>query len=97
MPILRFNGARQNQSGENRFNWKIAPVLMLFHVGAVAALFFFTWSGLFAAIFLHWMMGGLGLGVCYHRLLTHRSYATPKWFECFLTICGVTAMEGGGL
>jgi fatty-acid desaturase len=46
---------------------------MLFHVGAVAALFYFTWSGLFAAIFLHWVMGGLGLGVCYHRLLTHRS------------------------
>ncbi len=82
---------------ENRFNWKIAPVLMLFHVGAVAALFFFTWSGLFTAIFLHWVMGGLGLGVCYHRLLTHRSYATPKWFEYFLTICGVTAMEGGPL
>jgi len=70
---------------------------MLFHVGAVAALFFFTWSGLFTAIFLHWVMGGLGLGVCYHRLLTHRSYATPKWFEYFLTICGVTAMEGGPL
>jgi fatty-acid desaturase len=97
MSVLRFNGSRQNQFGENRLNWKIAPVLMLFHVGAVAALFFFTWSGLFTAIFLHWVMGGLGLGVCYHRLLTHRSYATPKWFEYFLTICGVTAMEGGPL
>jgi fatty-acid desaturase len=97
MHISRSNESRQNQLGENRFNWKIAPVLMLFHVGALAALFFFTWSGLFAAIFLHWVMGGLGLGVCYHRLLTHRSFATPKWFEYFLTICGVTAMEGGPL
>jgi len=95
--VLRSNDLLQNQPGENRFNWKIAPVLMLFHVGAVGALFFFTWSGLFTAIFLHWVMGGLGLGVCYHRLLTHRSYATPKWFEYFLTICGVTAMEGGPL
>src|ERR1700721_2419199 len=97
MRVLRLNDSGQNQPSENRFNWKIAPVLMLFHVGAVAALFFFTWSGLFTAIFLHWVMGGLGLGVCYHRLLTHRSYATPKWFEYFLTICGVTAMEGGPL
>jgi fatty-acid desaturase len=97
MSVLRSNDLRQNQPGDNHFNWKIAPVLMLFHVGAVAALFFFTWSGLFTAIFLHWVMGGFGLGVCYHRLLTHRSYTTPKWFEYFLTICGVTAMEGGPL
>jgi stearoyl-CoA desaturase (delta-9 desaturase) len=95
--VLQLNGSRENQRGENRLNWKVAPVLMLFHIGAVAALFFFTWSGLFTAIFLHWVMGGLGLGVCYHRLLTHRSYVVPKWFEYFLTICGVTALEGGPL
>jgi fatty-acid desaturase len=94
---MRLNGSRQNQPDTNRFNWKIAPVLILFHVGAVGALFFFSWSGLFAAIVLHWLMVSLGLGVCYHRLLTHRSYATSKWFEYFLTICGVTALEGGPL
>ncbi|MGA7929532.1 MAG: fatty acid desaturase [Candidatus Sulfotelmatobacter sp.] len=95
--VLHGNCARNNQPAKNRLNWRIAPVLMLFHVGAVAALFFFTWHALFVAIFLYWVTGGLGLGICYHRLLTHRSYATPKWFEYFLTICGVTAMEGGPL
>ena len=90
-------GSRNNQSGKNRFNWRIAPVLILFHVGAVAALFFFSWHAFFVAIFLYWVTGGLGLGMCYHRLLTHRSYATPKWFEYFLTICGATALEGGPL
>jgi hypothetical protein len=45
MRVLRSYGSLQNQPGENRFNWKIAPVLMLFHVGAVAALFFFTCRG----------------------------------------------------
>ena len=44
-------GSRNNPSVENRFNWRIAPVLILFHVGALAALFFFTWSGLFVALF----------------------------------------------
>ena len=70
---------------------------MLFHVGALAALFFFTWYALFVAVFLYWVTVSLGLGTCYHRLLTHRSYATPKWFEYFLTICGVAALEGGPL
>lgn len=31
----------------------------------------------------------------YHRLLTHRSYKTPKWIEYFLTVCATLALEGG--
>ena len=84
---LQFDSGRNNQPGQNRLNWEITPVLVLFHVGAVAALFFFSWRGLFVAMFLFWVTGGLGLGICFHRLLTHRSFATPKWFEYFLTIC----------
>lgn len=95
--ILQFNRVRNNQSGKKRVNWEVTPVLMLFHVGAVAALFFFSWSGLFLALFLFWLTGGLGLSMCYHRLLTHRSFKTSKWFEYFLTICGATALEGGPL
>jgi fatty-acid desaturase len=87
----------RSQPETNHLNWAIIPVLTLFHVGAVAALFFFTWHALFLAIFLYWVTTGLGLGICYHRLLTHRSYATPKWLEYALTICAVAALEGGPL
>jgi fatty-acid desaturase len=31
---------------------------------------------------------GVGVGMGYHRLLTHRGYKTPKWMEYVLTICG---------
>ena len=37
----------------------------------------------------------LGIGMAYHRLLTHRGYKTYKWVEYFLTICGTLALEGG--
>jgi stearoyl-CoA desaturase (delta-9 desaturase) len=84
-------------SDEHRTNWKITPVLVLFHVGAVAALFFFSWQRFLVAFFLYWVTAGLGLGICYHRLLVHRSFDVPKWFEYFLTICGVAALEGGPL
>ena len=49
-----------------------------FHVGAVAALFFFTWKALFVAMFLWWVSGSLGIGMSYHRLLTHRGYKTSE-------------------
>ncbi len=96
---LEFDSERNNQPGQNRLNWKITnAVLVSFHVGASggALLFLLAWD-LFVAIFLYWMTGGLGLGICFHRLLTHRSFATLKWFEYFLTICAVTALEGGPL
>ena len=44
---------------------------------------------------LGWISGGLGIGMGYHRLLTHRGYKTPKWLEYFLTLCGALALQGG--
>jgi stearoyl-CoA desaturase (delta-9 desaturase) len=67
----------------------------MFHVGAVAALFFFSWKALALLIFLNWVSGSLGIGMGYHRLLTHRGYKTPKFIEYFLTTCATLALEGG--
>ena len=75
--------------------WSTALIMVGFHVGAVAALFFFTWPAFLIAMALWWIAGGLGVGVGYHRLLTHRGYKTPKWMEYFLTICATLALEGG--
>jgi stearoyl-CoA desaturase (delta-9 desaturase) len=69
--------------------------MLAFHIGAVAALFFFSWKALLLAIVLWWVAGGLGIGMGYHRLLTHRGYKTPKWMEYFLTVCGTLTLEGG--
>ena len=76
-------------------NWVTTSFMLAFHIGAVAALFFFTWKALLLAMFLWWVSGSLGIGMCYHRLLTHRGYKTPKWVEYFLTVCATLALEGG--
>jgi stearoyl-CoA desaturase (delta-9 desaturase) len=84
------------ESAQNSgINWVTAIFMLLFHVGAVAALFFFSWEPFLLAIFLYWVGGSLGIGIGYHRLLTHRGYKTPKWVEYFLTTCAVLALEGG--
>ena len=70
-----------------------AVVMVILHVGAVWALFHFTWTNLFAAIFMHWVVVGLGVCVGYHRLLTHRGFKTSKAFEYFLVTCGTFALE----
>ncbi len=52
--------------------------VVAFHIGAVAALFVFSWKAFLLAMVLWWVAGGLGIGIGYHRLLTHRGYKTPK-------------------
>ncbi len=92
---MRIDDLQKKQSGEDEINWVTASFMGLFHLGAVAALFFFTWKALWIAIFLWWVSGSLGIGMGYHRLLTHRGYKTPKWVEYFLTFCATLALEGG--
>ena len=76
-------------------NWQSVTAFSVFHIGAVAALFFFTWPAFFCALGLYWVSLSLGIGMGYHRLLTHRSYKSPKWIEYFLAVCGTLALEGG--
>ncbi|MGA2989315.1 MAG: fatty acid desaturase [Candidatus Korobacteraceae bacterium] len=76
-------------------NWGTAIVMAVLHIGAVAALFHFAWKPFWLAVFLWWVSGSLGIGMGYHRLLTHRGYSCPKWLEYFLALCATLALEGG--
>jgi stearoyl-CoA desaturase (delta-9 desaturase) len=69
--------------------------MVLFHVGAFAALFMFSWRNLAVAVFLYWVATGLGISLGYHRLHTHRSYKVPLWLEYFFAVCGTLTLEGG--
>jgi len=85
----------KNCAEDSKINWVTASFMIAFHIGAVAALFFFSWKVFVLAVALNWVSGSLGIGMGYHRLLTHRGYKTPKWIEYFLTTCATLALEGG--
>ena len=68
------------------------------HLGALLAFVprYFSWTALGVCLVLHWLTGGIGICLTYHRLLTHRSFATrPRWLEYVLTVIGCCASEGG--
>lgn len=83
--------ARLNKS----INWGNGTFLLTFHIGALVALFFSSWQALTGALLLYWIAGSLGIGMGYHRLLTHRAYRVPKALEYFLILCGTLALQGG--
>ncbi|MEW6277426.1 MAG: fatty acid desaturase [Candidatus Eremiobacterota bacterium] len=76
------------------WDWPTAIVLWSVHVGALAAPFTFSWSGLAVCLVLY-AVTAMGVTLAYHRLLTHRSFKTPRWFEYLLTVAGAQACQGG--
>ena len=82
-------------AAHQKINWLVITVLILLHIGAVAALFMFSWTALAVAIGLVWIATGFGISLGYHRLHTHRSYKVPLALEYFFAICGTLTLEGG--
>lgn len=80
---------------QKKINWPTSLVLGLFHLGAIAALFFFQWHVLAATVFLYWVATGLGISMGYHRLHTHRSYRVPVFLEYAFAVFGALTLEGG--
>ena len=84
---------RQHQQG--RINWITTIVMGLFHVLAVGALFCFSWAHVACFMIMYFLAINVGIGVAYHRLLTHRGFRVPKWLEYAVSVCGTMALEGG--
>ena len=91
-----FETYREATPGKKRaVNWGTVIFLVIAHLAAIAALFFWSWPAVITAIVLYWVGGSLGIGMGWHRLLTHRGYKVPKAVEYFLVTCGTLALEGG--
>ena len=86
-----------NQAKSVKIQWSTIIAVTLFHAMAVAALFTFSWQNLAAAVLFWWIANSVGVGIGYHRLLTHRGFKTPKWVEYILTFCGTLALQSGAI
>jgi stearoyl-CoA desaturase (delta-9 desaturase) len=53
----------------------------------------FSWSGVFLAAIGTNLFGTLGINLCYHRLLAHRSLAVPRWLERAFTTIALCSLE----
>lgn len=85
---------RRHQRWQRGLQWPALLWIALLHVGALAAPFCFTWYGLWIALALSWITGGLGVCLGYHRLLTHSSFETYRPIRGLLALLGTMAGEG---
>jgi fatty-acid desaturase len=81
---------KQTRTG---INWRDSIIIVSFHLLAIPALFMFSWQNVLAMLVGNWIVGSLGVGLGYHRLLTHRSFKAPKWLEYLLTSFGTMSIQ----
>ncbi len=78
-----------------RLDWGMIGGVVFLHLGAILAIFTFSWPAFWVFFVLLWITNGLGICLCYHRLLTHRSFKVSKPVEYLLTFFGVLTSQGG--
>ena len=85
----------QRQVDTTPLSWTNVFFFGSFHLVALAAPWYFSWSALGTAIVLHWLFGSIGICLGFHRLLTHRSFTVPKPLEYVFATLGALALQGG--
>ncbi len=74
---IKVSETEMNKTGneqETSVNWPTVAFLIIFHLASLAALWFWSWPAIITAAVLLWVAGSLGIGMGWHRLLTHRGY-----------------------
>ncbi len=78
-----------------RIIWGYVIGLIAFHLLIPVAFLpgWFSWVGLLWLPVGNYIFCSLGIGAGFHRLLTHRSFQCPLWFEHILALLGVCCLQ----
>ncbi len=76
-------------------DWMVLVVVVGIHLAALSAVapWLFSWTGVVLAVAGCYVFGTLGINLGFHRLLSHRSFCCPLWFEHLLAVLGVCCLE----
>ena len=78
-------------------DWPVVIWIVGVHLMALAAPFYFSWSGLAICLVAYWITGSLGVCLGYHRLLTHGSFSTSRPVKLFYAFLGGVSGEGAAV
>ena len=79
-----------------RIKWHSIGLMGFMHVVAIGwAAQTFSWPAFWAFVALSAVTGMLGVTLCYHRLLAHRSFSLPRPLEYLLAVFACMAFQNG--
>lgn len=82
-------------TANSRIIWEYVIPVLVFHLTIPLAFipYVFSWWGVAWLFVGNFLFCSIGIGAGYHRLLTHRGFKSPLWFERFLTFLGVCCFQ----
>ncbi|MFK8114939.1 MAG: acyl-CoA desaturase [Rubripirellula sp.] len=82
-------------TSDSRVLWEYLLPVIAFHLLIPLAFlpYLFSWWGVVWLFVGNYLFTSLGIGAGYHRLLTHRGFKCPRWFEYTLTTAGVCSFQ----
>ena len=80
---------------ELKLDWMALAVVGAIHLLALGAFvpWLFSWTGVMLAVGGCYVFGTLGINLCFHRLLSHRSFKCPLWLEHSIAVLGVCCLQ----
>lgn len=80
----------------------ITPYRLLFaqiiaHLSIIPMIIYGEWYHWAIAFFVYFITGCFGMTMTYHRLLSHKSWEPPFWFEYFGTLAGTYGLTGSSI
>lgn len=67
------------------------------YLSLIPMILYATWVEWLAAAFIYFLFNGVGMIMTYHRLLTHRSFKCPLWFEYLGTMLATFSFTGSAI
>jgi stearoyl-CoA desaturase (delta-9 desaturase) len=89
-------GHRAGAARPARIAWNFTNGIIFYHLVALLALlpWLFSWTGVILSVVSLYVFGVLGINIGFHRLLTHKGFACPKWLERTFVVLGVCCLQG---
>lgn len=75
----------------------IFTLQIIAYLSIIPMILYATWWQWLIALFMYFVLNGLGMIMTYHRLLTHRSYTCPKWWEYFMSFMTTFSLTGSAI
>jgi len=70
---------------------------ILVHLSLIPMIMYASMSHYAWAFFVYFLTGAIGMSGIYHRLLSHKSYNAPKWWEYLGTFLGTIGGTGSSI
>lgn len=78
-----------------KYIWVYVFAFLFYHAASVLIFvpWLFDWISVGVWLAGFYVFGTLGVNLCFHRLLTHRSFACPLWLERIFAVLGVCCLQ----